>query len=482
MRSYCLYNGNYLDIADIYEVIDGKQINIPEKLKYYRKLSDTHRDLKCPCGCGEVVVLVAGSVKRQHFRLLKRLGNTNCKYEEESELSVKSKVALKCWMSKNLPQIKEEVTYRVPISELADSNRRYELSIYSKDYNFGIVYYRLSSNIVDEKIKLQKEYLETKILYVTAAENEYNDDQYPEHLMKIQERQGYCFYLDMESDTIYQEIRAKVCIYMQNYKRYWKSVSVCEGLLDQYEIDHECNILFDGKKLIDLVQEITNKYQKEQEDITEQIRIEKELEEKEALEQQEQMRKANEERERRIREEWELKEDKKRKREIEEAQENAKKQKEEKIRKERAQKNFLNKYPKLATVYNLLINMKSIKGNFGSDQSDGTIKNNNIDLEIQSVNIDMNRHRIEVVENNWKKVYFFVLESNATKYYRPGTGVAYSVLDYIRINDIEHHLKTAFICVFKGNYECEAPNIECDFLGDNNKCMCESACTYQKKL
>ena len=56
MRSYCLYNGNYLDIADIYEVIDDKQINIPEKLKEYRKLSDTHRDLKCPCGCGEIVV------------------------------------------------------------------------------------------------------------------------------------------------------------------------------------------------------------------------------------------------------------------------------------------------------------------------------------------------------------------------------------------------------------------------------------------
>lgn len=42
MRSYCLYNEKYLDIADIYEVIDGKQINIPEKLKEYRKLSDTH--------------------------------------------------------------------------------------------------------------------------------------------------------------------------------------------------------------------------------------------------------------------------------------------------------------------------------------------------------------------------------------------------------------------------------------------------------
>lgn len=48
---------------------------------------DTHRDLKCPCGCGEIVVLVAGSVRRQHFRLLKRFENTNCNDTEEYVVS-----------------------------------------------------------------------------------------------------------------------------------------------------------------------------------------------------------------------------------------------------------------------------------------------------------------------------------------------------------------------------------------------------------
>ena len=37
-----------------------------------------------------------------------------------------------------------------------------------------------------------------------------------------------------------------------------------------------------------------------------------------------------------------------------------------------------------AVVYNLLSNMKFIKGVFVSDQSDGTRKNNNIELVIQS--------------------------------------------------------------------------------------------------
>ena len=49
------------------------------------------------------------------------------------------------------------------------------------------------------------------------------------------------------------------------------------------------------------------------------------------------------------------------------------------------------------------------------------------------------------------------------------------------MKNVEHHLETAFICAFKGNYECEAPNIACQFLGEDNKCMCENACTYQKK-
>ena len=57
MRSYCLYNGKYISIAEIYKIIDGKQINIPEKLEYYRKLSDS-RQLSCSCGCGDICILV----------------------------------------------------------------------------------------------------------------------------------------------------------------------------------------------------------------------------------------------------------------------------------------------------------------------------------------------------------------------------------------------------------------------------------------
>lgn len=502
MRSYCLYKGNYLDIADMHEVIDGKQINIPEKLKYYRQLSDTHSDLTCSCGCGEVVVLVAGSVRKQHFRLLKKFGSSNCEYQEESDLSVKSKIVLKCWLSKNLPEIENEVSYRVPINELTDNNRRYEMTLYTKDYNFGIVYYRLSSSIEAEKIKLQNEYLETKILYVSSVENEFTDDQYPERLMMIQERQGYCFFLNRDINMVYEEAQAKVCVYMQNYKGYWKSVVVCEGFLDQYEISHEGVISFNGKRVTDLVQQTMGDYQKTQKDILEQIRLAEEKKEKEEQERRERIRIAREEIERRRKEEQERCEEEKRQRDLENAkeQERLKKIAEEKAlktaeeekraaeekarKKEKELKEFLRSYPKLAAIQSLLLEMKAIKGSFLSDQSNGKTKSCNLNIKIQSVKINMNRHIIEVAQDNWNKAYFFVLESNFTKFHKPGTGVAYTVLDYTRINDIEHHFKTAFTCVFKESHddlECTVPGIECQFLGEANGCLCEQGCPYQRK-
>lgn len=227
MRSYCLHNGNYVDIAEIYEVRDGKQINIPEKLKYYRKISN-NRQLFCPCGCGEVVILVAGdkNLRKQHFRLLHKFTNSNCEYQEESDISIKSKIMLKCWLSKNLQVMEHEIKYRVPISQLVENGRRYELSMYSEDYDMEIVYHKYTSNILEEKIELLSEYMKSKIIYVTRIENEETKGQYPEHMMRVQEAQGYCFYLNLTSESSYEDVEAKVSIYEKTYYGLWK---ICCG-------------------------------------------------------------------------------------------------------------------------------------------------------------------------------------------------------------------------------------------------------------
>ena len=480
MRSCCLYRGNYIDIADMYKVIEGKQINIPEKLKYYRQLSNTHNDLMCPCGCGEVVVLVAGSVRKQHFRLLKKFANSNCKYQEESDLSIRSKIVLKCWISKSLPEIDGEVTYRVPINELTDNKRRYELTLYIRNYNLGIVYYRLLENINADKINVQSEYLKTKILYVTSIENEFNDDQYPERMMLIQEKQGYCFYLALNSNMVYQDTKAKICVFMQDYKGYWKSVTVCEDFIDRYKLNYKGLIFYNGQKVTELVEQKKVNYIKKQSDILEQIRLAKEEQAKKDLRHQEEIQRLNEIE--RVKEQENLRkkaeEEQKHEMEKKKAEEESARKKEEELKK------FLCAYPKLAAIYDLLSEIKSVKGSFLSDQSNGHIKSFNRNFEIQSVKIHMDNHIIEVVQDISNKAYFIVLEGSFTKSYRLGTGMSYAVLDYTRINNIEHHFITSFECVYKEEYKtviCMEPSIGCTHLNADRKCMYEKMCTYQGK-
>ena len=57
-RTVALCNGKYIGIETIYTVINGRQINIPEKLKELRAQSQRN-ELFCPCGCGTNLILVA---------------------------------------------------------------------------------------------------------------------------------------------------------------------------------------------------------------------------------------------------------------------------------------------------------------------------------------------------------------------------------------------------------------------------------------
>ena len=69
-RTVALCDGKFIGIESIYTVIDGKQINIPDKLEQLRAKS-RNNELFCPCGCGANLVLVAGerNLREQHFRI-----------------------------------------------------------------------------------------------------------------------------------------------------------------------------------------------------------------------------------------------------------------------------------------------------------------------------------------------------------------------------------------------------------------------------
>ena len=49
-RTECLCDGKIIGIESIYTVINGKQINIPEKLEALR-VKNRNNELLCHCGC-----------------------------------------------------------------------------------------------------------------------------------------------------------------------------------------------------------------------------------------------------------------------------------------------------------------------------------------------------------------------------------------------------------------------------------------------
>ena len=78
-RTVALCDGKYIGIEPIYTVINGRQINIPEKLKELRAKSQNN-EVFCPCGCGINLILVAGYkyLREQHFREKSGTGTYEC--------------------------------------------------------------------------------------------------------------------------------------------------------------------------------------------------------------------------------------------------------------------------------------------------------------------------------------------------------------------------------------------------------------------
>lgn len=450
MRSYCLYNDKHVSIAEIFEIKDGKQINIPEKLAYYRPLSK-NKQLSCSCGCGDIVILIAGekNKRRQHFRLLRKSANSNCQYHEESDISFKSKIMLECWFKKNFSVMYCGMRYKVPISQLAENKRRYELSMYSKDYDIGIIYNRHIANILDEKLELLKEYVKTKIIYVTGVDNEETNGQYPEHMMRVQETQGFCFYLDLNKESLYEEVKAKVSFYEKTFRGLWKVVDVCCGMLDEFGINTDGLLVYKDELVIDLVDKRREKFQAEQKCKMEQIR--KRDEEKKLRYEKESLEKAEHER---LRLEKERKEEENRARVEKERQkqrelEQRRKKEERKVYNEKEDNSFLEKYPKYARIYKMLKEIKSIKGLFDSDQSNGKIKNYTKELEIDKIGINRDKHRIEILDSKAEKVYIYILEDDFNKARVPGTGVLYKIFDFTSIDDVEDGFMSTFRYVYK---------------------------------
>lgn len=250
-RPVCLCDGKYIGIESIFTVINGQQINIPEKLKELRAKSKNN-ELYCPCGCGANLILVAGdrNLREQHFRLKVGTFEKECHAVTEGKTSVNSKIVLKCWLDDKLQA--GDVETRVPISIIDNTNRKYEFSFLSRAKKVAVSYSHERVNLSDEKFNiLQANSDGIKLIYIVDIMNSGSNAQYPEALMKVQDRQGYCLLLDVE-EASYNDAKMYAVFYAQDNDDLWKEIRFADGPLSDFTIAENGLLQYRNKELASL--------------------------------------------------------------------------------------------------------------------------------------------------------------------------------------------------------------------------------------
>lgn len=241
-RTVCLCEGKYIGIETIYTAVGGKKINIPEKLKWLRNKSQNN-ELFCPCGCGANLILVAGdrNLREQHFRLKDGSFENVCRAIREGNISINSKIVLKCWLDEKLGT--DDIETRVPINMLTDNDRKYEFTFLSRSKGIAVSYCHERVNLSDEKLDILKDNsMGIQIIYIVDVMNGGSSGQYPEALMKVQERQGYCLLLQVE-DSLYEKAMMKAVFYAKDIDGLWREVNFATGKLSEFGIANDGQVL-----------------------------------------------------------------------------------------------------------------------------------------------------------------------------------------------------------------------------------------------
>jgi len=263
-RTVALCDGKIIGIETIFTVVDGKQINVPEKLKELREKSQSNK-LFCTCGCGANLILVAGdkNLREQHFRIKDGAHHEDCTYVTEGKTSVESKVVLKCWLDDNLNA--DDLMSRVPICDVSDSNRRYEFTFLSRNKGIAIDYCHNRANLSDDKQAILEENSKgIRVIHVVDYMNGGSEGQYPEGLMKVQAKQKYCLLLSV-ADMDYDTAEMKAAFYDKDYLGLWKEIVFSAGLLKDYRIAEDGELFYKGQKLSNLLKTASENFKEERE-------------------------------------------------------------------------------------------------------------------------------------------------------------------------------------------------------------------------
>lgn len=261
-RTVCLYNGTYIGIEEIFTVVNGRQVNLPGKVEWLRKLGRENQ-LFCPCGCSNNLMVVAGDsgLRDQHFRIK---DNANEKLNEcvaihETDESILSKIALKCWLDEKVGS--EAVCSRVMLKEIIETERRFELSFYSKKRNLALCFWNKRNDIDSEKIDFidQCKDIKSKIYVVSDLNSGATNikGQYPEFMIKLHKAQGYSLYLQLKTlkiNKVYDEAILKVNVFVRCTDGSWQERPVLSASLKDYHISSEGNLMYNGRSIEEYIQ------------------------------------------------------------------------------------------------------------------------------------------------------------------------------------------------------------------------------------
>ena len=256
---------SYIGIESVYTVVEGRQINIPEKIEELRRKSRAHA-LFCPCGCGSRLILVAGdrNLREQHFRIHEK-GNLPCRAVLEGDLSISSRIALKCWLDETLGS--PDLQTRIPIRTVDGTDRKYEFSLLCPERKTAVSYSCKRENLSDEKIRvLEGNRQGIRTFYVVDSGNGGCEGQYPEWMMKIQKVQGYCLLLHA-GDLSYKSMELEAVFYRQDLDGAWRQISAVRGALADFRIDRENRLLAFGHGVENLISMAEGLFLRDQEKI-----------------------------------------------------------------------------------------------------------------------------------------------------------------------------------------------------------------------
>lgn len=255
LRTTCIYDGQVIGIESIYHLVDGRQINIPEKVNWLRKLSK-EKKLFCPCGCNTNLILVASDLNRreQHFRIQNGIGSRGCTYVGEGYGSVYSRVVLRGWLEDKL---RCSVRERVPLCTVADTDKRYELSFFAEDAGLAVCYFTDRSAVSDDRLSVIRHCLKNvRTYYILAGDDMDNAFQYPEKLIKIQERQGFVLFLDLSmksADCVdYEKSRLSMVCYFCNAQGLWEHRLLLAAKLSQFSLSGYGELMYEDVCVDDL--------------------------------------------------------------------------------------------------------------------------------------------------------------------------------------------------------------------------------------